>query len=92
MPVTQEDLETAKEVARRYGASRLIVFGRGQNDPARARDLDLAVGGIPGWTIWRLAAELEEILPVPLDVVPLEPSNEFTRRIEERGEVLFGDE
>ena len=41
------------------------------------------------WTIWKLAAELEEAIDRPLDVVPLEPSTPFTRRIEERGEVLF---
>jgi hypothetical protein len=36
-----------------------------------------------------LAAELEEALDLPLDIVPLEPSTPFTRRIEERGEVVL---
>jgi predicted nucleotidyltransferase len=92
MPITDEDLKKAKEVARQYGASRLIVFGRSLEKPEEARDLDLAVEGIPGWGLWRMAAHLEEALSVPLDVVPLEPANEFTRRIEERGEQLLGPE
>lgn len=89
MAVTQRHIDTAKEMARRYGANRVVLFGRAQTDPDSARDLDLAIGGVPGWTIWKLAAEMEEALDVPLDVIPLEPSTPFTRHIEERGEVLF---
>lgn len=87
--ITEAHIEQAKAIARSYGATRVILFGRAQTDPAAARDLDLAIGGVPGWTIWKLAAELEEAIDRPLDVVPLEPSTPFTRRIEARGEVLF---
>jgi hypothetical protein len=72
-----------------YGTWRLILFGRGQTDPDAARDLD--VDGIEGWTIWRLAAELEEALDIPLDVIPLDSPTPFTRRVEERGEVLLDE-
>ena len=92
MAVTKADIDKAREVARQFGASRLILFGRAQENPEEARDLDLAVDGVPGWTIWRMAARLEEAISVPLDVVPLEPSTEFTRRIEERGEDLLAAE
>jgi predicted nucleotidyltransferase len=89
MGITRQHIERAKEIARSYGADRVILFGRAQTDPDAARDLDLAIGGVPGWTIWELAAELEEALDLPLDIVPLEPSTPFTRRIEERGEVVL---
>jgi predicted nucleotidyltransferase len=89
MGITRQHIERAKEIARSYGANRVILFGRAQTDPDAARDLDLAIGGVPGWTIWELAAELEEALDLPLDIVPLEPSTPFTRRIEERGEVVL---
>ena len=89
MPVPPEDLETAKRIARAYGAARLILFGSAQEDPAAARDLDLAVDGIEGWEVWRFAGDLAERVAVPLDVVPLQLSNAFTRRIEKRGQVLY---
>jgi len=89
MGITRQHIERAKEIARSYGADRVILFGRAQTDPEAARDLDLAIGGVPGWTIWKLAAELEEALDLPLDIVPLEPSTPFTRRIEEHGEVVL---
>ena len=89
MPVTQTDLDAAVRVASAFGARRLILFGSAQRDPAHAQDLDLAVGGVPGWAIWKLAARLERAVSVPLDVVPLEPETALTRRIEAEGEVLF---
>ncbi len=88
MPVTQEHIEKAKEVARAYGAQRLILFGRGQSDPKAAHDLDLAVEGVEGWKIFEMAGRLEREIDIPLDVVPLDPPTPFTRRIEERGEEL----
>lgn len=88
MPVTQAHIEKAKEVARAYGARRLILFGRGQTEPEAARDLDLAVEGVEGWTVFEMAGRLEREIDIPLDVIPLEPPTPFTRRIEERGEEL----
>ncbi len=68
MPVTQQHIEKATEIARAYGARRLVLFGRGQTDPEAARDLD-----------------------IPLDVIPFDRSAPFTRRVEERGEVLHDE-
>jgi len=33
MPVTQQHIEKAKEIARAHGARRLVLFGRGQTEP-----------------------------------------------------------
>ena len=57
MPVTEEHIETAKAIARRYGATRMVVFGSAVDDPEHARDLDLAIEGVEGWTIWELAGD-----------------------------------
>jgi predicted nucleotidyltransferase len=43
MPVTDEHIETAKAIARDYGATRMVVFGSAVDDPENARDLDLAI-------------------------------------------------
>lgn len=84
MPVTEEHIETAKSIARRYGATRMVVFGSAVDDPEHARDLDLAIEGVEGWTIWTLAAEIDENLDIPVDVIPLDPSP-FTELVEEYG-------
>ena len=89
MPVTTDQLDQAVAIARRYGASRVVLFGSALADPDKARDLDIAIGGVPGWDFYKLAAELEAGLSVPVDVVPLEPENRFIRRVRERGRVLY---
>ena len=85
MAVTPEHIEKAKAIARDYRATRLVLFGRAAHDPEAARDLDLAIGGVPGWTVWELAGRLERELDVPLDVVPLDPETPFVKHIERTG-------
>ncbi|MGO9203961.1 MAG: nucleotidyltransferase family protein [Limisphaerales bacterium] len=87
------DLETiltnAVMVARKFGAKRLLLFGSALDNPAAARDLDLACEGVPGWKLFELASALERTLGVPLDLVPLDSPTPFTRLIEKRARVLL---
>jgi predicted nucleotidyltransferase len=76
-------------LAKRYGATRLILFGSAATGPSEARDIDLACDGIPGWKLFEFAARLENELEAPFDVVPLTPPSDFTRRIEKNGKVLL---
>lgn len=89
MPITQAQIEKIASLAKSYGANRLILFGSAAEDPERARDIDIACDGVPGWKLFELAARLEEELHVPLDVVSLSPPTRFTRHIESRGKVLL---
>ncbi len=91
MPVAAAHLDSAVAIARAHGATRLILFGSTLEAPETARDLDLAVEGVPGWSFFGLAAELESALPVPVDIIPLDQvsQNHFTRCVHQRGRVLF---
>jgi predicted nucleotidyltransferase len=77
------------ELAKEFGATRLILFGSAAENLSTARDIDLACDGVTGWAFYELGARLEEELQKPLDLVPLTPSNRFTRLIEQRGKVLI---
>ena len=90
-PMTDLEQVLAKvvQVARQFGATRLLLFGSALENPAQARDLDLACAGVPGWKLFELSAALEESLGVPLDLVPLDPATPFTRLIEKRARVLL---
>lgn len=68
-----------KQLAEEYGGTRLILFGSILENPSDARDIDLACDGIPGWKLYEFAAKIEDELRVPFDVMPLSPSNRFTR-------------
>jgi len=89
MAISNEQIEQVKKIVLTYGASRLILFGSMLDNPAQARDIDLACDGVPGWKLFELAARLEEELHTPLDLVPLTPPSNFTRLIEKRGRRLL---
>jgi len=87
-PKIQENCTKIIELARQYGATRLILFGS-MLSSLTPRDLDIAVDGIEGWQLYQLGAELEETINLPLDLIPLTPPNRFTHLIEQRGYVLY---
>jgi predicted nucleotidyltransferase len=70
MPVLQSPIQCAVTLARDFGATRLLLFGSALENPAQARDLDLACDGVPGWKLFELAARIEEETSIPLDLVP----------------------
>ena len=82
-------IERIKALAKAYGATRLILFGSAVSNPEKARDIDLACDGISGWKLYELAARLEEELRIPMDLIPLNPQNRFTRMIEKKGKALL---
>jgi len=89
MTIEREKIDRAVEIARDFGATRLIIFGSSASSPETAKDLDLACDGVEGWRLFEMGARLEEELQVPLDLVPLDPPTRFTRMIERRGRVLL---
>jgi len=72
--MTVDDVERLREVCERYGVVRLEIFGSLAKGSARPdSDIDLLYTLAPdahlGWGIEDLAAELEEILGRPVDLV-----------------------
>jgi len=89
MAIQQDQIDQAIQLAKAYGATRLILFGSAVAHPEQARDLDLACAGVGGWKFYELGARLEEELGVPLDLIPLTPPTPFTRLVERQGKVLL---
>ena len=84
-----DHIHTAVRIARDFGATRVVLFGSALDRPAQARDLDLAVEGVPGWTFYALGARLDRTLGVPVDLVALDDPTPFSRHIEGAGRVLY---
>lgn len=89
MAIAKEQIEKIVALARAYGAVRLILFGSALDALTEARDIDIACDGISGWKLYALAAQLEEALRMPLDIVPLSPPSRFTKHIETKGKVIY---
>lgn len=89
MGITHSQLTKCISIAKKYGVKKLLLFGSALWEPDKANDLDLACDGIPGWKIFEFGAAVEEELHILVDIVPLYPSNDFTRYIEKKGRVLY---
>ena len=72
------------EIAKRYGASNLRVFGSVARDEAGpGSDIDLMVDFRPGWTLWDLIGlkqDLEDLLGCQVDVVPADRLRDIVRQ------------
>ena len=88
MAVTQAQIDEAVRLAKEYGATRVLLFGSAVDHPETARDLDIGVDGIEGRRFFGYAADLEEALRIPVDVVPLTPESDFVRYILRKGRML----
>lgn len=89
MPLKPHHIAEAVRLAREAGATRVVLFGSAMEDPATARDLDLAVEGIEGWSFFELASRIEMVIPVPLDLKDLDTSSPHGRVIERWGRTIF---
>jgi len=89
MAIDQSKIDRVVELARSYGATRLILFGSMVKTPSAARDIDIACDGVPGWKLYELAAKIEDELEVPLDIIPLRPATRLTMKIENEGKTLI---
>jgi len=85
MNIDKETFDTITAIAKEYGATQMILFGSALENPAEARDIDIACGGVSGWKLFELAAHLENTLHINFDLVPLTPASRFTRQIEDHG-------
>lgn len=89
MSVNQKMIDTCISLARKYGATKLILFGSALEDPKNAADIDLACDGIDGWEFFEFGAKLEELVSVPIDILPLQPPTRFTKYIERKGRTIY---
>jgi len=89
MIIKQAQVEKILSLAKKYGATRLILFGSTAKTRKKARDLDIACDGVSGWKLYEFAALLEQELKTSLDIVPLNPPTRFTQYIEKKGKVLL---
>jgi len=82
-------MNRAISALRRKGARRVLLFGSFADDPERARDVDLAVEGIPLTALVEAEVAVADILNVPTDMVSREENPEFFRIVAKRGKTLY---
>ena len=81
------DIRTAVTVLRSLGAKHVYIFGSlvESADPATARDIDIAVEGLPKKHFFPAYGRLLLALDHQFDLVDLDSDAAFTRRLRESG-------
>lgn len=89
MSIDSSQIDRCVNIARKFGARKLILFGNAVESPESARDLDIACDGVDGWKLFELGARIEEEIGIPVDIVPLKPTTRFIRYIAKKGKVIY---
>ncbi len=78
------------ELARKYGVKRVLLFGSSAAARTAARDIDLAVQGIPASQFFRFYGELIYSLSKPVDLIDLDSDTPFAQMVAEEGTPVYG--
>ncbi len=89
MPVTQQQIDKAVEIAKEYGATKVLLFGSALDDPENANDLDIGVLGVPNSKFFEFGGILENKILISVDVVPLESKEPFIEYIKTKGKYIY---
>lgn len=87
--IKSEQISKCVEIARRYGAKRLVLFGSAAEDPENARDIDLLCIGVRGWQFLLMGADMENETGAIVDTVPADEPSEFVTYNLARGKILY---
>ena len=87
--VTTQQIDTCIAVAKRYGATKLVLFGSAVHDAANARDIDLLCMGVAGGRFLSMGAERENETGVVVDTIQADEPTPFVEYNMPKGRVLY---
>ncbi len=87
--VDPERLAKAVDILRGMGARKVVLFGSAARSMERARDIDLAVTGIPLHRLLDADLAVHETLRYPSDLISREETPEFFDLAVRDGMVLY---
>jgi predicted nucleotidyltransferase len=89
MAVSIEQLQEVVRVLRQEGARRVLLFGSAVRNLTDARDIDIAVEGVPLGRILHADVAVNDLLGVPTDLVSREENPGFFDLISQGSRVLY---
>jgi len=87
--VSQKDSLAIRQLAGRYNADRVLLFGSSAVGHPEADDIDLGVEGIAAEDFFRFYGELMLALSKAVDLVDLSRDTRFTRQIKQHGTPVY---
>jgi uncharacterized protein len=87
--IDEKDKKTIEKIARKYRASRLLLFRSSIQDTPESQDIDIAVEGIDDKDFYAFYGELIYSLSKPVDVVDLSRKSKFIDLILKEGVPIY---
>jgi predicted nucleotidyltransferase len=87
--ITDKDRRIIEEMAAKYGAKRVVLFGSSLAPDTESRDIDIGVEGIEEKDFFTFYGELLCALSKPVDVVDLSIQSRFVELVKREGVPLY---
>jgi len=87
--ISVKEKSIIKRLASRYRVKRVLLFGSSLTKKS-ARDIDLAVEGLPAKHFFEFYGDLLFSLPKPVDLIDLSKDSKFTRLVRQDGLAIYG--
>jgi len=83
--IAEKDRRIISEMAAKYGAKRVVLFGSSLSPDRESRDIDIGVEGIEEKDFFAFYGELLCALSKPVDVVDLSTQSRFVELVKREG-------
>lgn len=83
--ITDKDKKIILKIARKYRATRVVLFGSALSTTIESRDIDLAVDGVADEDFYAFYGELMCMLSKPVDIIDLSIKSKFTDLVLQEG-------
>ncbi len=83
--ITEIEKKTILRIARKYRATKVLLFGSALSDRGESHDIDIAVEGIADEDFFTFYGELICALSKPVDVVDLSRKTKFIELVQQEG-------
>ena len=87
--ITKNQLNMVIDSLCSMGAENIILFGSYTKKQNKAKDIDLAVEGIPIRRILEADVAVHDILKVPVDLISREENPKFYEIIKDYGKIIY---
>ena len=87
--ITVTDKNIIEQLARKYHAKRVVLFGSSLSSTQEYRDIDIAVEGIEDKDFYPFYGELLCALSKPLDIIDLSKKTRFVELILREGIPIY---
>lgn len=88
--IKEKDKIIIKEISKKYGVKRVLLFGSSLDKKRESNDIDIAIEGISHKDFFKYYGDLLLQLSKPVDVIDLIGSSKFINLIKKEGELLYG--